>query len=376
MRHSDHKAASVPAVLHWSLLAILCGLWLLLNLHVSGEAASAAGSRDLVQSFEGAANNAKSHALDGLTYIRKIYKIPENDTVAPKPDPARFGTTTDPAVIQAVIDSAAELLDGQEMVWSPDIELFHNSQYTYYCDETILAIAWKERIDDKCCTCVEVKVADGSQLRRKLAGDKYDSGVREYESQLAAEANAVVSTNGDFYIYRQIGITVFQRQLYRFEGADLDTCFFTASGDMLLVPKGSFATREECEAFIADNDILFSAAFGPILVQDGQLQDIRTYRIGETNRNYSRAAIGMTDELHYFLMTINYGYKADVTATVMQEATIMYNKGCQKAYALDGGQTSELWMNGQILNYVDWNAERQVSDIIYFATALPSETEG
>jgi hypothetical protein len=28
-------------------------------------------------------------------------------------------------------------------------------------------------------------------------------------------------------------------------------------------------------------------------------------------------------------------------------------------------------MNGKVLNNVDWNAERQVSDIFYFASALP-----
>ena len=49
----------------------------------------------------------------------------------------------------------------------------------------------------------------------------------------------------------------------------------------------------------------------------------------------------------------------------------MYDKGCQKAYTLDGGQTSVMVMQGETVNKVDWGIEREMSDIIYFATALP-----
>ena len=359
------------------LLALLCALLLALHLHLSTEAGQSGkeSSRDLSGSFEAAVNNSKSHALDGLTYIRKIYKIPEAELSAPAPDPALFGTTTDPAVIQSVVDGAAVLLDGQDTVWKPDIELFRYAEYNYYCDESILVITWKEKIDGRCCTFAEIKIADGSQLRRKLAGDSYDSGVREYCSQMAKEANAVLAANGDFYAHRQYGITVYQRQLYRCELDNLDSCFFTAGGDMLLVPQGQLSSREQVEQFVHDNNVLFSAAFGPILVKDGELQDIYTYRIGDTGLSYSRSVIGQVDTLHYLLMTINYDFRVEETATINQAGKIIFAKGVRQAYALDGGQTAELWMNGKILNHVDFEAERQVSDMIYFASALPREKE-
>jgi hypothetical protein len=49
--------------------------------------------------------------------------------------------------------------------------------------------------------------------------------------------------------------------------------------------------------------------------------------------------------------------------------------GVPKAYALDGGQTASLIMNNRLMNYVDFGEERLMSDIIYFATAVP-EKEG
>jgi exopolysaccharide biosynthesis protein len=42
-----------------------------------------------------------------------------------------------------------------------------------------------------------------------------------------------------------------------------------------------------------------------------------------------------------------------------------------KAYALDGGQTTVITMDGELINSVDYGFQRQISDIIYFATALP-----
>lgn len=356
------------------LLSLLCALALVPLIHLPAQSDPSSGrGRDLSAGFESGANNIKSGALDGLTYIRKIYKIPESDPVAPAPDPANFGHTTDPAVIRAVIDKASVLLEGQDTVWNEEIELYPRAEYTYYYDETILAIAWKEKIKGKSCTFAEVRIADGSQLRRCLSGDGYDSRVREYGSRLAANANAVVATNGDFYAFRPYGITVYQRQVYRFEPKLLDTCFFTADGDMLLVPADTFTTREEVEDYVRENDVTFSLAFGPITIRDGELLKIDRYRIGEINDIYSRSTIGMVDKLHYLMMTINIDRGAALPAKLADASQIMYDKGCIKAYTLDGGQTAELWMDGHILNSIDWSSERQVSDILYFATALPSE---
>ena len=359
------------------LLALLCAACFVLLLHLSSESAGSAAlpSRDLIESFETASNNAKSRALDGLTYIRKIYKIPEQDLSVPAPDPEGFGATTDPAVIRGVIDGAAVLLDGQETVWNESVVPYRNAEFNYYYDETILVITWKEIVGKYCCTFAEVKIADGSQLRRKLSGDSYDSGVREYCSKMAREAGAVLATNGDFYAHRQFGVTVYQRQLYRCETELLDSCFFTSSGDMLLVPKQTFSSREEVERYISDNDVVFSAAFGPIVVQDGELQKVYGYRIGDTGLNYARSILGQVGELHYLLMTVNHDFRVEETPTINEAGAIIHGKGVARAYALDGGQTSELWMNGKTLNHIEYNAERQVSDILYFASALP-EKEG
>ena len=357
-------------------LSILALVWALVNVHPgtgTNTGSTTENRLDLVGKLDVFMNNSASDALENVAYIRKIYTIPESDLVAPKPDQSKFGSTTDPAVVQAVVDSAAELLEGQELIWNPDIVLMEGSEIEYYCDETILVIAWKEAINNSACSFVEVKIAHGSQLRRALSDNTYGSSVYMYPTQMAQNANAVVAINGDFYGHRSCGITVYQRQLYRFNPRSLESCFFTASGDMIFTHVGELSTEDDVKRFVQDNDITFSISFGPILVENGEKKTTNTYLVGEVDIQYSRAAIGQVDKLHYLLMSINEEGVYKNRVTINQAADLIYAKGVPNAYDLDGGQTATIVMNGETFNRPDWGNERIMTDIIYFATAIPGE---
>lgn len=372
------SAMNLPSLI-CLLASLLAFFWILVNIHPDSgavTASSSTGKLDLVSRFDTYVNNAASDALSDLAYIPKIYTIPESDTVAPKPDQSKFGSTTDLAEVQAVIDSAADLLAGQTMIWNPDINFVPGSSIQYYCDATILAVTWQEDIEGKCCTCSEVKIAHGSQIRRKVAGDTYSTGVRYYATDMAKECNAVVAINGDFYDFRSIGITVYQRELYRFAPGKLDSCHITGSGDLLFSYAGELTDEEYTRQYLADNDVVFTLSFGPVLVDNGELLSLdSSYPVGEGSHSYSRSAFGQLGQLHYLLMTINYGDGYPAAANLDQMSRFMYSKGCQKAYALDGGQTSILIMNGEAVNHVDYGNERTVSDIVYFATAIPEDKQ-
>ena len=379
-REATPVRASRPAFSFGYLILILLSIaalvWALVNVHPgtgTNTGSSTENRLDLVGKLDVFMNNAASDALENVAYIKKIYTIPESDLVAPKPDQSKFGSTTDPAVVQAVVDSASELLEGQELIWNPDIVLMEGSEIEYYCDETILVIAWKEAINNSACSFVEVKIAHGSQLRRALSDNTYGSSVYMYPTQMAQNANAVVAINGDFYGHRSCGITIYQRQLYRFNPRSLENCFFTASGDMIFTHVGELNTEDDVKKFVQDNDITFSVSFGPILVENGEKKATYTYLVGEVDIQYSRAAIGQVDKLHYLLMSINEEGRYKNRVTINQAADLIYAKGVPNAYALDGGQTATIVMNGETFNRPDWGNERIMTDIIYFATAIPGE---
>ena len=367
------------------LLAVVLLLFVSLNVHPGSEASSAAASSaksDLVGRLNVYMNNAASDALGELAYIKKQYTIDYSATSAPKPDESRFVTySIDEAdKVMDVIEQARTfgLLDGQDVIFDPSVEFYWDSDIRCYCDETILAICWKEKINDRVCSFVEVKLADGSQIRRKLVNDTFGSNEKAVASELSRSANAVIAMNADYYKYRDLGVCVYQGQLCRYE-TSCDVLFIDANGDFRMLSASELGSREDVEQYIADNNIQFSMSFGPILVRDGELQQLTgSYAggIGEMYEQYSRSGIGQYDKLHYLIMTVNHSQDGTPRATVNQFAEIIYGKGVQNAYNFDGGQTSEVLINNERYNYVDWDNEREVSDILYFATAIPEQEVG
>ena len=332
-------------------------------------------SAALTAALDAFADGGLEAVIGELLYSRPVYTIPEDAEAGPAFDRSKYVHTDDPAVIQAIIDSAAVLLDGQELCWTPDTVRMAGSEMICYCDETIFVLCWKEVVNNCCLSFCEVRIAHGSQLRRALTGGVYSEGPgpRISEIELAGSVNAVASINGDFYDYRKMGITVYQRQIYRCSPAQIDSCFFTASGDMLFAHRGELSGEGEAERFVEDNDVVFGLAFGPILVENGEATHTDYYPLGEVNGHYSRAAIGQLDSLHYLLMTCGFGDWYDNVPDINQTARYIQAKGVEKAYALDGGGTAEIVVDGRNYNYIDFDTERPLSDIIYFVTALPED---
>lgn len=328
--------------------------------------------------------------------VKTHYTIPDGAVVAPLPNPANFGSVPveNASELSAVIEKAREdgLLGADEtVVFDPDATFNTGSYYKdiqYYYDETILAIAWKQIVDGNTVTCMEVKVADASQFRRKLTGDAYGSPT-DYLSNLYKSTNAIAATNADFYQFRDYGVMVYDGVLYKYtdklyiehNGVNyrwyncLDNCFITRDGDFLFTYFGEAFTQEELQQYIEDNDIMFSLSFGPILVDDYELQTHYDgwYPVGEVNQGYSRAGIGQVDTLHYLYMSLNHSDEKSARWTMLQFGEFFQSMGVKDAYAFDGGQTSEIIFNGDIYAHVDKGSERWVSDMLYFATALPEE---
>ena len=363
--------------------------WTLQNVHPdttkTTESARSLGNTNLVSRLDTGLNNAKANALSDIAYIPKHYTIPEGETVAPRPQEANFGSVTpeNAANVMDVIQLARDsgLLEGQDVIFNPNLNFEPNTNIQYYYDETILTIIWKELIDGNTVTCCEVKVADASQFRRKLVDDTFGSPRKLFATSIAASVNSVVAMNADFYMFRDFGIVVYDRELYRFSEDTYtgmykkynctDTMFVTEEGDFIFWHRLQEASPDQMRAFIEENKILFSIAFGPILVENGSLTPCDWYPAGEIDRGYSRAGIGQKDHLHYFYMSLNHSAQREARWTVNTFGERMYERGLQQAYCLDGGQTSEIVWRGAPFNYIDFGGEREVSDIMYFATAIP-----
>lgn len=329
------------------------------------------GSAAIMDRFDTHLVNSLSDALDGVVAIRKSYWLSDDDMIAPEPHPQCFGQSDDPAQLQWLLDQAERQLGVTDTLFTTATRIKPGSTVNYYLDDTIFCVTWKQVENDAVYTISEVEIAHPSQFRRFLADGTYGSEKQYATTEMAATVNAVVASSGDFYKYRGTGVIVYNRQVQR-ANYYLDVCYIDDQGDMLFSRMGQMTTVEEAQAFVDENQIRFSLAFGPVLVQDGEIALPGYYELGEPGKNYSRAALAQMGELHYLMVAVNFDGCYHVP-NIEELARQMQSFGVEHAYALDGGQTATIVMNDRLMNKPDYGAERKISDIIYFATAIPQE---
>lgn len=303
--------------------------------------------------------------------VRKVYWIDDDAQVAPEPDQSLFGQTDDPASLQDILDRAAYLLDGQQLYFRTDVELFQNTPVRYYLDDSIFAITWKEVHEGSVYTFSEVKVSHPSQFRRHLAGGEFGSEMQYLTTEMAASVNAVVASSGDFYRFRDFGICVYEGKVRRVEGTYAETCYIDGNGDMHFTYGGDLLDTPSAQAYVDGNDIRFSLCFGPVLVDEYQVVNHTWYGVGEINEGYARAALCQMGPLHYIVVTANTEGPYQDIPTVATFSKYVSATGCRMAYCLDGGQTAAIVMNDELINRPVYGQQRKISDIIYFATAIP-----
>lgn len=369
-----HLRTAVTLILSAGALVFLAlfSSWVLMNLGIPETATSSEGANlALMDRYDMHITNQISTALDGVFSVQKVYWLHDSDTIAPEPDQARFGNTLDPKEMAPILEEAADLLGIDSFVFRTDITLRPDSPVRWYLDETIFAVTWQEIKNGGVYTFSEVKIAHPTQIRRFLAGGTYGYDKQFLTTQMASDVNAVVASSGDFYKFRGYGIVVYNGIVHRANGQFVDTCFIDDQGDMHLVKAGELNVMESAQRYVDEHNIRFSLSFGPILIQEGQRCEPGNYIIGEINDKYPRAALCQVDAQHYLLAvansTVGYPYLPDLH----EFAGELQEKGVRTAYTLDGGQTGVIVMNDQMISPVQYGSQRQISDIFYFATALP-----
>ena len=326
---------------------------------------------ELMDRFDSSLTNQLSDAMEGVLSIEKVFWLCDDDKVAPQPDRTKFGVTDDPASLGWLMEEAQEILDGQETTFHPDISIAPWTKVHYYLDETIFAVTWKQAFNGGIYCISEVKIKHPSQLRRFLSGGEYGSGVLQTTTQMSDVVNAVVASSGDYYAFRQQGVIVYDGVVQRVNSRYVQTCYIDDKGDMLFSYPGQLPDKRTAQEFVDENNIRFSLAFGPVLVDNGKYVHTYEYLIGEVQDEYARAAFCQKDELHYLVVTLNTEGSHRCVDDLEGFGRVVESFGVQKAYTLDGGQTGAIAMNDNLMNSVRGGSQRYISDIFYFATAVP-----
>ena len=110
-------------------------------------------------------------------------------------------------------------------------------------------------------------------------------------------------------------------------------------------------------------------SFGPALVVDGEISVTEEEEVGKAKTSNPRTAIGIIDELHYVFIVSDGRTDESEGLSLYELAEFMQSLGTTVAYNLDGGGSSAMVFNGEVINNPTTNGksikERSVSDIVY-----------
>lgn len=245
----------------------------------------------------------------------------------------------------------------QEAVWTD------NS----YTDENIsITIETKE----VCSTTVyiaDVQLSSAEYLKTALANDTFGTNVTETTSAQAEAKSAILAVNGDYYGANKTGYVIKNGTVYR-DSVRNDSEY----DDLVIYEDGSFGTINETEISteqLVENGVTQLFAFGPVLVENGEIAVDQNSEVGKAMASNPRTAIGVIDQLHYVFVVADGRSSESEGLSLYELAELLQDYGYETAYNLDGGGSSTMYFNGQVINKPTTNGhsfkEREVSDIVY-----------
>ena len=237
---------------------------------------------------------------------------------------------------------------------------------TSYSDDNIQVSLTETTVENTQVYIADITVSSSDYLKTAFAQNTYGTNVTAKTSVTAAENNAILAVNGDYYGANSTGYVIRNGVVYR------DTVREDSSnGDLAIYKDGSFKVIYEDEITadqLVKDGVVNLLAFGPSLVEDGEITVDTNSEVGQSMASNPRTAIGIIDENHYIIVVSDGRTSESEGLSLYQLAEVMKSYGVKTAYNLDGGGSSTLYFNGQVMNKPTTNgtiSERAVSDIVY-----------
>ena len=211
-----------------------------------------------------------------------------------------------------------------------------------------------------------VAIKGDASIKTALADETYGRNVKAKTSTTAQSVNAVLAVNGDYYGARDAGYVIRNGQLLRSDSQDAN------QEDLVIYQDGSFEIIREGD--ITTQELLNKGAvqvlsFGPALIENSQVAVDSADEVGKAMASNPRTAIGIIDDKHYVLVVSDGRTNESKGLSLKELADFMKELKVTTAYNLDGGGSSTMYFNGQIINKPTTNGhnieEREVSDIVY-----------
>ena len=222
---------------------------------------------------------------------------------------------------------------------------------TYNCNGTAVYVA-------------DVQLSSAEYLKTAFANDTYGKNVTQKTSEMAEEHNAILAINGDYYGVQENGYVIRNGVVYRDTASDNDVLCIYADGSFKVI-SASEASADE----LVNQGVWQAFSFGPGLIENGSVTVSQNDEVGKAMSSNPRTAIGIIDDLHYVFVVSDGRTDESEGLSLYELATFMDSLGVQTAYNLDGGGSSTMVFQGELINNPTTTGnsikERGVSDIVY-----------
>ena len=236
---------------------------------------------------------------------------------------------------------------------------------TSYEDGEISITLTEYREEDTSIYVADIVLSSPEYLKTAFAQNSYGKNVTEKTSEIAEGVNAILAINGDYYGAQEKGYVLRNGTLYRSEAEE-------GQEDLVIYEDGSFEIISE-ETITAEELLEQGAqellSFGPALIENGTIAVTEEDEVGKAMASNPRTAIGIIDNLHYVFVVSDGRTEESEGLSLLELAEFMDGLGVETAYNLDGGGSSTMYFNGEVINTPTTNGrsikQRSVSDIVY-----------
>ena len=236
-----------------------------------------------------------------------------------------------------------------------------------YKDDNISINSSETTVNNTQVYVADITVTSSDYLKTAFAQNAFGTNVTAKTSETAADNNAILAVNGDYYGANSTGYVIRNGVVYR------DTVRENSNnGDLAIYKDGSFKIIYEDQISadqLVKDGVVNLLAFGPALVENSEIAVGTNEEVGQAMASNPRTAIGIIDENHYIIVVSDGRTSESKGLSLYQMAEVMKSYGVKTAYNLDGGGSSTLYFNGQVINKPTTGgnkiSERSVSDIVY-----------
>ncbi len=257
-------------------------------------------------------------------------------------------------------DTSTEGQEDEESEQTPSAVSTENS----YSDENITITIEEYREYDTTIYVADIVVSSPEYIKAAFAEGTYGRNIKEKTSEIAEEAGAILAINGDFYGAQSEGYVLRNGVVYRDESS--------GNEDLAILTDGSFCIFNEDD--VTTDELVSMGAwqvlsFGPALLEDGSISVDSSDEVGKAMASNPRTAIVCYDTLHYAFVVSDGRTDESEGLSLYELAEFIQSLGANTAYNLDGGGSSTMYFDGEVINNPTTSGnrikERSVSDIVY-----------